>query len=322
MTTDGRCTGGKVDTTKRSIVAGIAVVVFASLAPAAISDPASAITRVSTRFGSFVKPRSSDPIVTGDPGKDAVLNLESEVGRKLSIDHVYYSFDQAWPGRRQKWDRRHERIPLINWSPDPEFTWVDVAEGKADALIDARAKAAVAFGSKILLSFSHEPENDVAMGTPADYVAAWRHVVSRFRKDGATHVRFVLILMSSTYNQGKAGRWYPGSRYINVVGADGYNWHGAEAGQRWRAVKDIFRLGNRWAKARGRRFMITETGCLEDPADPHRKENWFLAAARWLAKKGNSAGFVYFNSDAVHAWRADSSAAALHGYRFLGESVS
>jgi len=279
-------------------------------------------TPLSARFGSFVKPRPSDPIVTGNPGEDAVLNLESEVDRTLSIDHVYYHFDHVWPEQRQTWDRQGGRIPLINWSPDPAFTWADVAAGKADAVIDARAQGAIAFGSQIMLAFSHEPENDVGMGTPADYIAAWRHVVTRFRTDGVTNVRFVLILMAVTYNQGQATQWYPGSDYIDVVGADGYNWYGAEVGTPWREAKDIFSLGNQWAIAQGRPFMIAETGCLDDPADPYRKANWFRAAAQWLATQPNITAFVYFNSALRYPWWADSSAASLDGYRTLGQALS
>jgi Glycosyl hydrolase family 26 len=278
--------------------------------------------QLSTRFGSFVKARSSDPIVTGNAGEDAVLNLESEVGRKLSIDHVYYHFDQAWPGPRQVWDEQDGREPLINWSPDPTYTWADVAAGAADGVIDDRARDAKTFGSQVLLSFSHEPEIDVGMGTPADYVAAWRHVVSRFRQDGAANVRFVLILMATTYNQGRAAQWFPGTDYIDIIGGDGYNWYGTQVGQPWRDVKDIFSLANQWAIAQGRPFMIAETGSLEDPADPSRKANWFRSAVDWLATQPNITALVYFNAAPRYPWWADSSPASLDAYRALGQAVS
>jgi hypothetical protein len=290
-------------------------------APAAVTLRRAAIARP-RRFGAWAKPRPVDPVVTGDRGRDAVLHLEAEIGRRVTMDHVYYHFDDVWPGSRQAWDRENGRLPLINWSPeDPIITWNQIASGRADPIIDARAAKAKRFGSRILLAFHHEPEDDTARyGTPAAYRSAWRHIVSRFRREGATNVRFVLILTADTYAHARAGRWYPGSRVIDYVGADGYNWFGTRENATWRGLGRIFGSFSRWSLEKRKRAIIAETGCLEDPNDPQRKARWFAGARAWLARRPNIRAFVYFNSDRRWPWWVDSSPASLAAFAELANS--
>lgn len=270
-------------------------------------------------FGARAKPRADDPVITGNKGKDAVLHLESEIGRTLAIDHYYSHFSSNWPNSRMAWDRAGGRLPLMNWAPeDPTYTWAQIAAGQADAIIDARASAAATYGRRILLAFHHEPENDTTTyGTPADYVAAWKHVVDRFRAAGATNVKFVLVLEAWTFQLDRADHWYPGRSYVDYVGADGYNWYGARAGAAWRELGDIFTPFYDWTVAKGVPGMITETGCLEDPNNPDRKAQWFDNADLWLRSHPNIAAFLYFHSDRMWRWWVDTSAASLAAYQAM-----
>jgi Glycosyl hydrolase family 26 len=273
-------------------------------------------------FGSWVKPRASDPVVTGNPGEDAVLNMESEIGARLTIDHVYLHFNDKWPLHRQVWDKKAGRIPLIAWEPEePVVAWNQIAGGKVDGYINGRAKAARKFGSTIFLTFHHEPEDDTATyGTPHQFRLAWRHIVKRFRAVGATNVKFVFILTAETYRLGQASEWYPGSHFVDFVGADGYNWYGTDPTKAWRSADAIFAPFYSWSLSVGKPAMITETGTLEDPADPLRKAHWFDDVATWLPSVPNIRAFVYFSSDRMYPWWADSSEAALTSFSALRHS--
>ena len=66
-------------------------------------------------------------------------------------------------------------------------------------MIRAQARASAGTHAPLLLSFGHEPENDRNDGPPA-YVAAWRRYVAVFRAEHATNVRFVWILMASSFH--------------------------------------------------------------------------------------------------------------------------
>jgi uncharacterized protein YkwD len=273
-------------------------------------------------FGARVKPRSSDPVVTGNPEEDAVLHLESEIGRKLAIDHFYLHLGDLWPDARFSWDRRGGRVPFVDWDlEDPMYTWGQIAAGKADRIIDARAKEAAAYEGPILLAFDHEPEDHAAAyGTHTQFVAAWRHVVDIFRRAGATNVKFVLILGAAVFQEGAAALWYPGRSYVDYVGADGYNWYGAHHPARWRTVADIFTSFYYWAVDEHLPAMITEAGCLEDPNDPGRKAAWFREATSWLRTHPDIKAFVYFDTDQRWPWWVDTSPQSLEAYRAMGQN--
>lgn len=270
-------------------------------------------------LGARAEPRATDPVVTGDPDKDALLHLESEIGRKVAIDHIYVHFGAPLPYSRFAWDRANGRVPLVDWDlSQPADDWSQIAAGKADSIIDETARAAKAYGHPILLSFDHEPlYGTYVPGKPAQFVAAWRHVVDRFRATGASNVFWVLILTASTYDAGVADLYYPGRSYVNFLGADGYNWRWAHHHARWRSFADIFTSFYFYAREKRLPAMITEAGTLEDPTDPGRKAAWLSGTDAWLHTHPDIKAFIYFNTTVKWPWWIDTSPQSLAAFRAL-----
>jgi hypothetical protein len=271
-------------------------------------------------FGARAKPRPTDKVVTGNVDEDALIHLESEIGRKLAIDHFYLNFGEVWPNARFAWDRRGGRVPLMDWDlTDPTYTWAQIAAGKADGIINARARAAAAYKGPILLSFDHEPNYSTA-GTPSQFVAAWKHIVNKFRAARAANVKFVLIISAIAFDQGTQNLWYPGRTYVDYVGADGYNWYGAHSNARWRTLGDIFTNFYYWTITEHVPAMITETGCLEDPRNPGRKAAWFRQADTWLHSRPNIKAFVYFDTNQRWPWWVDTSTQSLNAFKAMAHN--
>jgi uncharacterized protein YkwD len=270
-------------------------------------------------LGARAEPRATDPVVTGDPDKDALLHLESEIGRKVAIDHIYVHFGTPLPYSRFAWDRANGRVPLVDWDlSQPADDWSQIAAGKADDIINSTARAAKAYGQPILLSFDHEPlYGTYVPGKPAQFVAAWRHVVDRFRAAGASNVFWVLILTASTYQGEQADLYYPGRSYVNFLGADGYNWRWAHHQAGWRSFADIFTSFYFYALQKRLPAMITETGTLEDPTDPERKASWLSGADAWLHTHPDIKAFIYFNTTVKWPWWIDTSPQSLAAFRAL-----
>ena len=92
-------------------------------------------------LGARAQPRSTDPVVTGDPDENALLHFESEISRKVAIDHIYVHFGTPLPYARFAWDRANGRVPLVDWDvADPAYSWARIAAGKADGIINATAR--------------------------------------------------------------------------------------------------------------------------------------------------------------------------------------
>jgi mannan endo-1,4-beta-mannosidase len=54
------------------------------------------------------------------------------------------------------------------------------------------------------------------------FVAAWRHMVTLFRDQGAENVTWLWTLQADEYGTGPIASWWPGAKYVTWVGIDGY----------------------------------------------------------------------------------------------------
>src|SRR5439155_21071546 len=122
-----------------------------------------------------------------------------------------------------------------------------IASGSYDGYLERSAAAASAWGHPLLLRPFHEmngrwtPWAVGARGnTAAEFVAAWRHIVTVFRSEGATNVRFVFSPNVISANSPNFSSMYPGDRYVDRVALDGYNWGTSRASTRWRGFRRIF----------------------------------------------------------------------------------
>jgi beta-mannanase len=107
-----------------------------------------------------------------------------------------------------------------------------VAAGTYDATIAAQAKALKAYGYPVLLRWFWEMNlptistNPTCLGpsttAAANYVAAYRHIVTIFRQVGGTNVAFVWA-PSAAVHAPSAVAFYPGSAYVDWIGFDLYD---------------------------------------------------------------------------------------------------
>jgi hypothetical protein len=185
-----------------------------------------------------------------------------------------------------------------------------------------------------LFSFQHEQIvksdhqcGNLSCGTPAQYIAAYRHVRTLFDREGATvraggNVRFVWTPTASQFRMADgpfgAPKVDPGPHYYDYVGVDGYNRlsHGA---LRFSDPAEMLGPAHKYAVGRGKRLLIAEYG-VEDGSTIHShvaKENFMLATAAeirsWGASgPGSAIGWLFSSTD---AYRLDSSPAAIHATR-------
>jgi Glycosyl hydrolase family 26 len=272
----------------------------------------------------------------GQTHEQAMTAMESDLGRRFAIDHVYHGWQHPLIGPYERWSAAHGHTLLIGWKAVLEWPggssngsgagwvpWADIAAGKQDDVIVAQARLIKSFGRLVYLNFHHEPEDDATSpghpgeGTPADYRAAWRHIHEVFERQHVTNVRFVWTLMGWTFRRGLAGQWYPGDDVLDVVSADAYNWYGTgPARTGWTTFENAFDASYRFAVRRSKPFWVTETGTMEDPSNPDRKAAWYRAMADQAAAWPEMQALVLFTGG-VNGWYPDSSRAALLAFRAL-----
>jgi mannan endo-1,4-beta-mannosidase len=189
-------------------------------------------------FDPVAPPSASAPIRPGSylgvyapgvPGSYAGIRSFSEAAGIRPGVVVYYSgWQESFQARFAATVVRHHAVPLVQIDPTG-ISLAAIASGQYDAYLRSYATAVKAFGYRVILSFGHEMNGhwySWAHGhaSPAMFVAAWRHIVSTFRRQGATNVTWLWTVNVIDSHAGipSPARWWPGSSYVTWVGIDGY----------------------------------------------------------------------------------------------------
>lgn len=272
-------------------------------------------------------------VTPGSPENGAAIDAFAEkVGRMPAIIGSFH----AW-GDNANWatfqtDRIDNVVsrgatPLITWEPwspfagvaQPAYRLANIANGDFDVYVDAWAAAAAADGRTIYLRFGHEMNGDwypwgagVSGNTPADYVAAWRHVHDRFAAAGADNIRWVWspdVVEGPNYPS--MDEFYPGDDYVDWVGLDGYNW----GDNQWRSFGTAFgRAYDTATHLTAKPIMVSEFASSDSPGS---KPAWIEDAfeTQLPLKFPRIRAVIWFNFDKERDWRVDSSAASLAAFR-------
>jgi hypothetical protein len=154
----------------------------------------------------------------------------AEFGRAAGSQPNLVGYYSGWAERFQmsyaESVRRRGVIPLVQI--DPTFASVaGIAAGDYDSYLRSYADSVRRFGHGVVIGFGHEmnaPWYSWGYGhvPAATFVAAWRHIVTLFRGQGADNVTWLWTINADLAGTGTARSWWPGARYVNWIGIDGF----------------------------------------------------------------------------------------------------
>jgi beta-mannanase len=194
--------------------------------------------------------------------------------------------------------------------------------GKHDAKLREIAGTIVEYGDLVVIRYAPEMNGDwspwaagVNGNTPAQYVKAWQHVVSLFRKAGATNV---LWLWAPNIARGATvkgiSQFWPGDNWVDLVGFTGYgvgsSVYGFEssAGQTYNATMKLLSPYLKKNPA-----ILAETG-----VGGSNKTEWITSLGPWLRAHPNVLGLVWTDETPPHSsadWRFNESPSNLRAFK-------
>lgn len=306
----------------------------------ALSWPATeALARTHSRtpnrplWGAYCRPTGSRS------WEDALTAFESETGRTMSLTRHYYRWDEAVPDAFARSAAAGGRVPFVSihafTNKGAYISWSEIAAGIHDAQLNTWANNLQSWGAKGYLNFHHEPENDLACGTSAEFKAAFAHVRSVFDAAGVTNFKWAVSLMASTLNGGHGGadEWLPDPSLYRVLVADGYNRFPSDSrANRWRSFEEIFTPAHQQAQARGKHLMIGEYGTVEQNdagyrrGSPVAKAQWLDDAMATMKTWPEVIGAIYSHTTAIYDGQvmdywADSSTPSLAAFTDCGHDT-
>lgn len=283
----------------------------------------------------------------GDPGRIALgVNISNAPDDPARLD-AYARLARARPALvmwYQNWGEplfyakqmdavaaRHE-VPVISWAPQKSgadghaaIPLRAIAAGHYDAYLRRAARSAAHWGRRFFVRFAPEMNGrwttwgpGVNGNTPADFVGAWRHVVTIFRQEGASNVRWVWSPNADCNGNCPFTQLYPGDSWVDWVALDGYN-PGTSVDE-WRSLADV--LGPSYAtleKITSKPVMVGETASSEQGGD---KAQWIRQGLLedLPVKFPNVRALVWFDRVKETDWRVNSSAASLAAWRAVVDS--
>ena len=160
------------------------------------------------------------------PNYEPVADFAQAVGKQPNMVGYYSGWVQPFPSSFAQKLYRHHMIMYVQI--DPAYAHLsDIAAGIDDQYLEAYADSVRSFGHAVVIGFGHEMNapwyswgyNHVPAAT---FVAAWRHIVSLFRDEGAENVTWLWTINQDGPGTGPIASWWPGQGYVSWVGIDGY----------------------------------------------------------------------------------------------------
>ena len=155
-----------------------------------------------------------------------VTNFATEVGRQPDLVLSYTNWGEAFQARFAGQVQAHGATPFVQIEPEG-VSLSTIASGADDAYLRSYASQVRAFGHTVILGFGAEMNgNWYSWGyghtSAAVFVAAWRHIVTTFRAQGADNVIWLWTVDVTEPGTGPISSWWPGAGYVSWVGIDGY----------------------------------------------------------------------------------------------------
>jgi len=255
--------------------------------------------------------------------------FEETVGRELEIINRFHEFSAGLESTFF-WDRQHieaGRTVMVSWratdnagstsgQPDPQRAQ-KIVDGNFDAQINAMAEQLRDLNAPILLRFNWEMDQDLGdpqnIGSPSEFIAAWRYVHGKFQQAGATNVEWVWAPRARSFAKDVGPTFYPGDQYVDWVGGS------AVPITSFTSAETIYTDWNAWASNRGKPQLLW-VGLRENPDDGSWKAGFIddlrtLTTGPWSGVKA----IVYYHSFSPKGYDywIDTSSQSLNAFRNL-----
>ena len=267
-------------------------------------------------------------------GNDGLTQEEHALGRGLAIIRVYYHIGETFPVVSDRQHMAEGSTLLVSLDSDGP-SYAAIAAGREDSTIRAflRAVNQAAFHYRlgaIYVSFEHEPDGPqhAGLGSAAEFRRAWDHVhqlaaAAHLNWSDGGRLRWVLILLHSSYASGAASAYWPGSGEADIVAVDGYDsFRCGNAQHDLQSPVALFSPALRFAGAHGGLpVFISEWG--SDSRDLDAQARFIRQMAAYVDANGAIAATMYWDDGGDTCnYRINGHPASLAALAAMGQSAA
>ncbi len=213
----------------RLVVAVAMVMAFASVSGAVSRVVSSAPSKPPAAHATLA-PKPAAYLGAFEPGAPPdyapVQSFAKAAGQVPNLIGYYSGWAEPFDTTFANTLRDHGIIPYVQVDPT-DATVSAIANGTYDDYLRSYADSVRNFHDAVIIGFGHEmnaPWYSWGYGhvPPSTFIAAWRHLVTVFRQQGADNVTWLWTVQADEKGTGPVASWWPGASYVKWVGVDGY----------------------------------------------------------------------------------------------------
>jgi hypothetical protein len=160
------------------------------------------------------------------PSYQQVEEFAQAAGKEPNLVGYFSSWAQPFAASYAQTIRKHGAIMIVQIDP-ANASVAGIAAGDYDGYLRSYADSVRDFGHSVIIGFGHEMNGTwYSWGyghvRPPVFVAAWRHIVTLFRGQGADNVTWLWTINADSAGTGPVASWWPGASYVTWIGIDGY----------------------------------------------------------------------------------------------------
>lgn len=238
-------------------------------------------------------------VATHPPTLGRVAAAERAIGRQVDFVYRYHDVNDVVPdAAERRWvaDGKllHIAIAARNFSSDggSDVTWAQVAAGRFDASLLRQARGIASLKVPVFVTFEQEANQAhkiSALGSPHEFVAAWRHVHDLYSRAGASNAVWTWVMTGNSANLTSAGRMWPGNRYVDWISWNVYNYSGCQTDRivldKYVSFRHRMLIFYNWLKVQHyvlhidihKPIMLSEVGSAQYPGDYRATAHWYAA---------------------------------------------
>lgn len=253
-------------------------------------------------------------------GLENLQSFQAMTGKKLAAVLFYVHWQEPFPIQEVKSIFANGSVPLLTWEPwitHPLGTLEAIAAGSYENYVREFLQAAKDWGKPLFLRFAHEMNgnwypwdgfHNGGQSGPEKYKRAWLYIYNVREALGAHNVYLVWCPNNTdqpNLSWNEISHYYPGDKYVDWTGMDGYNWgYGS-----WEEFDSVF--GNIYQSLTSLTSKPLMIGEFASAANGGDKAGWMAKA---LSKIKNDYSRVkllcWFNINKERDWRVNSSNSA------------
>jgi mannan endo-1,4-beta-mannosidase len=284
--------------------AGLAIRQFSSSRPTPVYAPLSA------EIGSYLGVYEAGALRSYRP----VGEFAQAVGQAPNLAGYYSGWPESFATSFAERARSHGAATIVQLDPTG-IPVARIADGGYDGYLRSFADSVRDFGHPVVIGFGHEMNATwYSWGyghvPAATFIAAWRHIVTLFRGQGADNVTWLWTINTDSPGTGPIRAWWPGAAYVTWIGIDGYFYRRSDT------FASVFgRTIGQVRSFTGKPVLLSETAVGPAAGQPAKIGELFRGM-----RQDRTLGLVWFDIAQHHGiyhqdWRIEDSRAALAAFR-------